>query len=406
MGVEYIGYERLGEALELIRRKSPLEGYIEKVRPIVEEVSARCYEAVYEFSLRFDSRAFHDPSIYPEEASIYEEMLDYRVIEAIEWAVARVREYSRSIMPRPLDIGGVSLHWTPIERIAAYIPGGRNPYPSTAIMTIVPASVAGVREINVLTPPYKGEGPKADPGIVVAAFRSGASKVYAVGGPQAIAGTAFSCAPLPRVDKIVGPGGPYIQAAKLLVSHLVGIDMVAGPTELFIVADSSADPEVVKREALAQGEHGRDSIIVIASTDESLLSCVGERLAEEARGLEMADFILVKTRGIEEAIDLANLVAPEHLLLLVEDPEGLAARVYNAGVVSLGVPTAYLDYVAGPSHVLPTGGAARWRGGITVYDFLKPVQIVYSMQVEGLEYARRLASYEGFRFHEKSLRGW
>ncbi|MCE4613509.1 MAG: histidinol dehydrogenase [Desulfurococcales archaeon] len=393
------------EAVRRIRRAAGPDNYLEKVEPIVRDVSSRCYEAVKDYSERFDGVSFEDPTITRSDAALYEAYVSEEFLDAAMRIVERVKGYSKALMPGPVKYNGIRLRWEPIEKVAVYVPGGLNPYPSTAIMAVVPAQVAGVREIYVLTPPCKGCKGKADPRVVVASFLAGASRVYAVGGPQAIAGVAYACKPLPGVYKVVGPGSPYVQAAKLLVSHIVGIDMVAGPTELFIIADSSADPRRLAAEAMAQGEHGPSSVIVLASPDKSVLAKTRDIIRESyrRRGSYFAPVYLLLTSSIEEAVKASNLLAPEHLLLETSDPEGLIEEIRNAGIVSIGVPTAYIDYAAGPSHVLPTSGAALWRGGLTVYDFLKPVQIVEGLDREALEAARVMARSEGFKFHESSM---
>ena len=393
----------LGKVLGEIGRRWSLGDYVERVKPIVAEVKARGYQAVMDYSLKLDGVAHQDPVITRDEVYVYEEPLDYRMLEAIDKVVGRVREYHKATMPAETGIKGARLAWKPVERVAIYVPGGRNPYPSTAIMTVAPASVAGVRGIHVLTPPRKGKL-KADPAVVVAAFRSGASGVYAVGGPQAVAGVAYGATPLPKVDLIAGPGGPYVQAAKALVYGVVGIDMIAGPTELFIIA-SGVEPGRVALEALAQAEHGPSSTVVIASPEPGLLDGVESSLAEMGYGEGLAPVFLVETRSLEEAAELASLYAPEHLQVLAPEPARVAEMVGSAGAISLGAPTAYLDYAAGPSHVLPTSGAARWRGGLSVYDFLKPVPVVDDVDEDLVDAARVLAGYEGFKMHLRSLGG-
>ena len=395
-----MGIERIIAILEEKRVK--LEDYIARVEPIVRDVSRRCYDAVREYSEKLDGISFDDPRIGRESLASVMEDLDGGFVEAVERIAKAVKEYSRALIPPPLKLEKVVVEWKPLERVAVYVPGGRSPYPSTAIMGVALASAAGVRDIVVITPPCRGCKHKTDAGVIAASFIAGASSVYAVGGPHGIAGVAYGCKPLPRVQKIVGPGGPYVQAAKILVSHLVGIDMVAGPTELFIIVDSSADPKIIALEALAQAEHGANSIVVIASPDKSLLHAV-RGLLERLGSSGMAPVFLVATGSLEEALAIAEAFAPEHLLIEARDPEKLAESVTNAGIVSLAIPTAYIDYAAGPSHILPTGGAASWRGGLTVLDFMKPVQLVRGVVPHYLELAKLMAIYEGFAYHLKSL---
>ncbi len=400
MRLERLSTRSLGleGVLGRLERRWSIEDYMDKVKPIVEDVASRCYEAVKEYSCRFDGACYDEPLIPESEVHVYEEKLSPRLLNAIDAVVESVRGYFESIKPSTIQSGNAKTLWLPVESAALYVPGGRNPYPSTAIMTVTPASVAGVKGIHVLTPPRGGDL-KVDPATVVAAYRAGASGVYAVGGPQAIAGVAYGCKPLPRVDMIAGPGGAYVQAAKALVANRVGIDMIAGPTELFIIA-VDAGPGRVAVEALAQAEHGSSSTVVVASPSGDLLDSVSGELARLASGRgDLAAVYLVETDSVEEALELADRYAPEHLLLLGVEPSWIP----SAGAVSMGVPTAYLDYAAGPSHVLPTNRAARWRGGLSVYDFLRPVAVVDGMDRRLLDAARVLAEYEGFTLHRRSL---
>ncbi len=388
----------VGGVLSRLERRWSIEEYMTRVKPIVDDVAERCYEAVREYSCRFDGVCHEDPLIPRSELAEYEDALDQRLLDAIDRVVESAREYFTSIKPADTVSRGVRTVWKPVDSVALYVPGGRNPYPSTAVMTVTPASVAGARTISVLTPPRPGRL-KADPATVVAAYRAGATGVYAVGGPQAIAGAAYGCKPLPKADMIAGPGGAYVQAAKALVAIRVGVDMIAGPTELLVVA-LGVEPRRVAVEALAQAEHGPASTVVIVSPDGGLLDAVAREIAGLAGGRgDLAAVYLVETVSLEEALELADGYAPEHLLFLGVEPPWIP----SAGAVSLGVPTAYLDYAAGPSHVLPTNGAARWRGGLSVYDFLRSVAVVESMDRGLLEAARAIAEYEGFTLHRRSL---
>ena len=396
--------EGLSKALRLLSsRPYKLDDYVEAVKPIVEDVRSRGYQAVKEYSERFDGVSFEDPIIEPEEAGRYYSRVPDRVIRALREAVKRVYAFQESIKPPErvrLAVG--LLEWVPVDSVGAYVPGGRHPYPSTAVMTVVPARAAGVRRVHVSTPPCRGcDGLKANPVIVTAAFEAGADSVIAVGGPQAIAAMAYGCEPVPRVDMIVGPGSGYVQAAKLLVSSVAGIDMVAGPTELAVVAGCHSEARVVALELAAQAEHGPDSLVALITPCEELARRVAELLSrvEDAEG----QAVIALVGGFDEALRLASAMAPEHLYLDREASEA-AGEALPAGVVSVDVPTAYLDYVAGPSHVLPTGGAARWRSGLSVYDFLRPVARVTKFDPEAAKAAVELAESEGFRLHAESLR--
>ncbi len=386
----------------ILRRPYSIEGYLDKVKPVVSDVAERCYEAAAEYSERFDGVSYENPLIMPEDAGRYYGAVPERVLRAIRLAVARVAEFHESLRPETtVELGGLTVYWRPVARVGAYVPGGRHPYPSTSIMTVAVAKAAGVGRVYVATPPSKGAF-KADPGIVVAAFEAGADAIIALGGPQAVASMAYGCDPVPQVDMVVGPGSGYVQAAKLLVAHRVGIDMVAGPTELAVIADETANPARVAGEMLAQAEHGPESMSLLATPSRRLALKVSSMLEEAARE-GLGRLVVVLTQTLEDAAKLVETLAPEHLYIEAARGEEVAEMVWSAGVISLGVPTAYLDYVAGPSHVLPTGGTARWRSGLSVYDFLRPVPVVRSVDRQALEAAKTLAVYEGFELHKASL---
>ncbi len=386
-----------------LRRPYSLDQYVEKVRPIVEAVAREGYPAVRRFSEEFDGRGFDDPRVGVGEVERAVREVDERVLWALETAARSVRAYHEAIMPRPVRAGAAALRWVPVERVAVYAPGGAKPYPSTVLMAAIPARVAGSRLVVTVSPPCRVEGFKVHPLILAAAKVAGVDAVYAVGGAQAIAGLAFGAHPLPRVDLVAGPGSPYVEAAKLLVSGRVGVDMVAGPSEVAIVADGSADPLLASYDLLAQAEHGPLSTALLATPSEELASQVSRTVAA-VEGEHLGRVVIVVTRSLEEAARLVDLYAPEHLEILAEEPLRILGLVGNAGAVSLGEPVALLDYAAGPSHVLPTGGSARWRGGLSVYDFLKPVAVASGIATgKLLEAAMVLARAEGFEFHARSL---
>ena len=397
--------EGFRRALELVtERPYSIERFLEAVAPIVRKVADEGYEAARRYSEELDGVGFEDPLVGVEEAGRYMARVPERTLRALREAVRRTYRFHEAMMPpRRVRVPGGWVEWAPIESVGVYVPGGRHPYPSTAVMTVVPARVAEVKRVYVATPPCMScGGLKVNPLIASAAFEAGADAVIALGGPQAIASMAYGCKPVPRVDKIVGPGSGYVQAAKLLVSHMVGIDMVAGPTELAVVAGCEADPRVVASEMAAQAEHGPDSIVVLVS----LCSELAKKTLEVLKSLwsnGMGSALLIVVDRLEEAARLIAAMAPEHLYLEGVRPEDLGEATLYSGVVSIGAPTAFLDYVAGPSHVLPTGGSARWRGGLSAYDFLKPVAFVAEYDREGLKAAVELARAEGFEAHARSL---
>jgi histidinol dehydrogenase len=283
----------------------------------------------------------------------------------------------------------------PLGSVGIYVPGGRASYPSSLVMAAVPARLAGVERIAVASP-----GPPDS--LLAAARELGLDEVYAVGGAQAVAALAYGTESVASVDKIVGPGNRWVTAAKLLVSSRVGIDLPAGPSEVLIVADEKADPRLCAADLLAQAEHGPDSEAVLVTTSAALGVAVGELTAgsEQVR-IELAD-------SLDDALQRADAYAPEHLELLVADPEAAAERVRNAGTVFLGpsAPAVLGDYAAGANHVLPTGGLARGAGALGLEAFLKPVQYVRATP-EGLAQARdamlALARTEGLPLHAASV---
>jgi histidinol dehydrogenase len=304
---------------------------------------------------------------------------------------------------------------TPLDRAGVYVPGGRAAYPSSVLMNVVPARVAGVRDITVATPPSPA-GIK--PEVLVAARIAGATRVVRAGGAQAIAALAYGTKSIARVDKIVGPGNVWVATAKRLVFGVVDIDMIAGPTEVLIVADQTANASFVAADMLAQAEHDPEAAAICITTSRAK----GEEVAEEvvrqlaelgrreiaAKSLQRHGLVLV-VRDLERAVEIANEIAPEHLELFVRRPRALLPRVRNAGAVFLGEYSteAIGDYVAGPNHVLPTGGSARFSSPLGVYDFVKRTSIIEATR-QGLARvaasAVALAESEGLTGHAAAVR--
>jgi histidinol dehydrogenase len=281
--------------------------------------------------------------------------------------------------------------WLPLSSVGVYVPGGLAAYPSSLVMAAVPAQVAGVERIAVVTP-------KASEATLAAAHALGIHEVYAVGGAQAVAALAYGTETIAPVDKIVGPGNRWVTAAKLLVSSRVGIDLPAGPSEVVLIADASADPARCAADLLAQAEHGPDSEAILLSLDSSLSLAVRDLVAG-------ADNVSIQdVPSLDEAIAVSEAYAPEHLELWVEDAEPLVARIRNAGTVFIRTSAVVGDYAAGATHILPTGGLARGSGGLGLETFLKPVQLV---RATDLARARAiglpLARLEGLPLHAAAL---
>jgi histidinol dehydrogenase len=337
----------------------------------------------------------------------------------VKLAARRIEDYHRKqLVPSYAgsDEDGVELGWLvrPMERIGIYAPGGLAAYPSTVLMAAVPARVAGVREILLVSP---AKGGKLNPLLLAAADLSGISRIFKIGGAQAIAALAYGTASIPAVDKIVGPGNAYVTAAKRMVFGAVGIDMIAGPSEILIVADRSADPRYVAADLLSQAEHDTMASAILLTPEEGLATAVASEIVRQLGQLSrksiatrsMADFgALIITRDLAEAVEIANRFAPEHLELMVENPAEILKDIVNAGAVFLGhfTPEAMGDYLAGPSHILPTAGTARFSSPLGVYDFIKRSSVLSFSSDALRKYgpkAARFAEVEGLQAHGRSV---
>jgi len=360
-------------------------------------------KALYEFTEKFDKIKISNIKVNKEEIEIQASKLDNKIKKTIDIIYEQLKTFHQITMPPNIGGGfqGISfgILWKSIERAGIYVPGGKYTYPSTLLMAGVPAKVAGVKEIYVATPPSSESG--LNPALAYISIKLGVTEIYKVGGAQAIAALAFGTESVKKVDKIVGPGNIYVQAAKYLVSNVVGIDGIEGPTELVIIADETAKSEHVTLDMKAQAEHGENTFIVLLSHSEELIREIESKLKDDS-----GTYYIIKTKDIDESIELANIIAPEHLSLYVKEPLSIINKINNAGAISLGItPPALIDYAAGPNHILPTNGWARIRGGLTVYDFLKPIMYANLREVnkELFESSIILANYEGFVIHGKSI---
>lgn len=342
-------------------------------------------------------------------------------VAAIELAAANIRAFQESSLPaehRVETMPGLTVRkiWRPIDRVGLYIPGGRTPLFSTLLMLALPARAAGVRDIVTVTPPRPEGG--LDPVIALAAQICGIEAVWTAGGAQAIAALAFGAGDIAAVDKICGPGNAWVAEAKTLVASLPGgpaIDMPAGPSELLVVADSGACPGTVAADLLSQAEHDRSAQVLLVTADSGLAEAVRAQVPAQLGTLprrETAEASLAEARillcaDLAEAVEIANLYAPEHLSLAVQDPEPLIALVRNAGAIFAGYGAAetFGDYLAGSSHVLPTDGAARAWSGISAHSFLKAMS-VQSVTAEASRWiagpAAALARLEGLEAHARA----
>jgi len=414
---------RAGVVERLARPQARLAAdLVASVGEIVDEVRRRGDAALCEFTKRFDG-----VELAPEDLAVPESewttvaSLPAPLQAALGEAARRIETFHRHLLPRSWwirDEHGSLLgqQVTPLERVGCYVPGGRAAYPSTVLMNLIPARVAGVRELVVVSPP--GPDGRLEPTVLAAARLGGATELYRVGGAQAIAALAYGTATIRRVDKIVGPGNTYVALAKRLVFGAVGIDALAGPSEVVVVADRSADAAHVAADLLAQAEHDPMARAVCLTDVPALAAAVGAEVARQCPELPRATIAeravrdhgaVVLTRDLDEAIDLANDLAPEHLELAVADPFAWLPRVRHAGAIFLGhdTPEVVGDYLAGPNHVLPTGATARFASGLSVEDFVKRSSLIHYSPA-GLRAAwphlAALTAAEGLRAHAEAAR--
>jgi histidinol dehydrogenase len=391
------------------------------VAGILGDVEARGDDALIDYTRRFDKLDLTADKlrIGPDRIEAAMRECPRPVLDALAFAKARIEAFHRRQLPRDdhfTDAEGVGLglRWTPIEAVGLYVPGGLASYPSSVLMNAVPARIAGVPRVVMAAPMPSGA---MNPLVLAAAWLADIDEVYCIGGAQAIAALAFGTATIEPVAKIVGPGNAYVAAAKRQVFGRVGIDSIAGPSEVLILADKSANPEWVALDLLAQAEHDPVSQSILITDDPTLANAVEERVAAHLAQLPRAaiagaswrDFgAVIVVPVLAEATPLVDRLAPEHLEIAAEDPEELAAKIRNAGAIFLGhlTPEAIGDYVGGPNHVLPTARSARFSSGLGVTDFMKRTTLLWAT-AEGLSAlapaAIALAEAEGLEAHARSV---
>lgn len=341
------------------------------------------------------------------------------VLNTLQEAADRIAFYHKAQVKEGyvLEEDGVKLRQkvTPLKKVGIYIPGGTAAYPSTVLMNAIPAKIAGVKEIVMVSPPTDNGG--IAPVILAAAKIAGVDRVFRIGGAQAVAALAYGTKTVPMVDKIVGPGNAYVAEAKRQVFGQVGIDLIAGPSEVLVIADKGSDARIIAADMLSQAEHDRMATAVLITTDHFVAERTAEQLEMQLADLPRQDIAresvevngkIIITDTIEEAIDLANKLAPEHLELFLDDAEDYVDKIENAGSVFVGknCPEALGDYFAGPNHTLPTSGTARFASPLTVDDFTKKMSLTY-YEPEALDYAKDkvalLAREEGLEGHARSI---
>jgi histidinol dehydrogenase len=382
---------------------------------ICARVAAEGDDALREYSARFDGWAPGSEDTFEVEAAELAAAAGRLAVPdraALEFAAQRIREFhSRQAQKATVRSPGLELLTRPVRRAGLYAPGGRAAYPSTVLMTAIPARVAGVREVVLATPAAHGTVPDS---ILAAAHIAGVDTVYRLGGAQAIAAMAYGTASIPRVDVVAGPGNIYVNLAKREVFGAVGIDGIAGPTEVMVIADATARPDFVAADLAAQLEHDPLALAVLVTDSVALAGRVEEELENLLLGLERADIIraatccLIVAADLDQAMQIVNDFAPEHLLIVTEDAAARASQVENAGAVFVGayatVPLG--DYTAGPNHTLPTSGAARFGSPLGVHTFMKRTSVL-SLDRGDLEMLReasvRLAQMEGLSAHAHAL---
>jgi histidinol dehydrogenase len=416
--------EAAGHRLEAIAQRTggaQSREAADRVDEILEQVKLRGDGALLEFSERFDGIRPDPLRVPATELQAAWDACPGDLRAALSHAHRRILDFHQRQKPRDLDVKGVhgerlGRRWRPVERAGLYVPGGRASYPSTVLMNAVPAKVAGVKRLVMVTP--AGPEGKINGTVLAAAHLAGVEEIYRVGGAQAIGALAYGTATIPRVDVITGPGNLYVTLAKKAVYGVVGIDSLAGPSEVLVIADHSARADQVAADLLAQAEHDPLAAAILLTTSADLAEAVPGELAKQLAGHPRAELcraalkdwgLIVLCPSLEAAAQLSDRFAPEHLELLVERPEALAGRIQHAGAIFLGAwsPEAVGDYLAGPNHTLPTSGTARFAGALSVETFLRHTSLI-QFNRQALEATGgaviALAESEGLHSHAESVR--
>lgn len=388
------------------------------VKKILADVKKNGDTAVKKYTRQFDKHNL-PLKIKPAEIKRYAKKADAKILRALEVSADRIQDFhsrqkedSWLFKKEGTLLGQIIM---PIERAGIYVPGGKASYPSTVLMNVIPAQVAGVREIALCVPTPMGE---TNPFVMAAIQLLGITEVYRIGGAQAIGAMAYGTESIKRVDKIAGPGNIYVAMAKRMVFGEVDIDMIAGPSEILIIADKTANPVFVAADMLSQAEHDELASSILITDSEQVIEAVVQELSKQLKGLKRKDIAgkslrkygaVIKAKSIKNAIDMANEIAPEHLEIMTENPERNVISVKNAGAVFLGkwTPEPLGDYSAGPNHTLPTGGTARFSSPLGVYDFIKRTSLL-KFDKKGFmalsNVVETLADVEGLEAHANTVR--
>ena len=390
-----------------------------RVRAILDDVRKTGDSAVLRYTKAFDSLTKKDLRITPEEISINAKRARKNVVGALKTSAKRIKAFHEMQKEESWsfsegnDLLGQVIR--PLERVGVYVPGGKASYPSTVLMNVIPAQVAGVKEIALCVPTPRGE---INPYVMAAIKLLGLKEVYGIGGAQAVGAMAYGTETIKKVDKIVGPGNIFVATAKKMVFGEVDIDMIAGPSEILIIADDSANPAFIAADLLGQAEHDELASPVLITNSKKLADTVRGELEGQlsrlrrkeiaTKSLESYGAIII-TKNIKDAVELSNSIAPEHLEIMTEKPMDLLPMIKNAGAIFLGqwTPETLGDYSAGPNHTLPTGGTARFSSPLGVYDFIKRSSLLNFTKDGFIKLAktvRTIAAVEGLEAHEKTIR--
>lgn len=409
------------EILEIIKNREEDLDVINDVKLILEEVKKDKDKALIKFNKLFDKVDITNLKVSKEEIDEAFKLVEEDFIEAIKGSIENVKKYHEKQVKNGYSIiekNGVFMGQlvTPLQRVGVYVPGGTASYPSSVVMNVIPAKIAGVSEIVMVTPP-KNDG-SINPYILVAASLAGVSEIYKVGGAQSIGALAYGTETIKNVDKIVGPGNIYVAMAKKLVFGTVDIDMVAGPSEILVIADENSNSKYIAADLMSQAEHDKRAASILLTTSEKLHNEVLEEINIQIKDLERKDIIeeslknygmAVICEDINKCIELSNKIAPEHLELMIENPLEYLGSVKNAGSIFLGYysPEPLGDYYAGPNHVLPTNGTARFSSPLSIDSFIKKSSYLYYSKEELQKVSKNimiLAEKEGLTAHRNSVK--
>ncbi|MDR2967132.1 MAG: histidinol dehydrogenase [Methanobacteriaceae archaeon] len=419
--MEILNYDEKN-LLKLVKRsKEDISNVLDTVSDILKDIEENGDESVLKYTEKFDNVKINSQKVSYEEIKNSYSNLDKRLITALKKAGKNIEKFHKNQIPKEWTINiekGIEAGQIirPINSVGCYIPGGRAAYPSTILMTVIPAKIAGVKRIVCCSPPQK-DGKIMD-AILVAADIAGAGEIYKVGGAQAIGAMAYGTKTIPKVDKIVGPGNIFVTGAKKLVFGEVDIEFEAGPSEVLIIADKTANAEYIAYDILSQAEHDPNSSCYLVTDDNSLATKTKEEIEKKTKNAKRKEIIgeslnkygkIILTHTIEEAIEVTNAYAPEHLIISTNNDEKVLKAITNAGSIFLGKysPVAAGDYGSGTNHVLPTAGGAKMYSGLSTESFIKK-PTVQTITKEGLKYLQEIilpiAEYEGFYAHGDSVK--